>query len=181
MLYSHDKFLKPLTPNDNTIQILEDNGTLKYTLNPFSVVDLTVNVNLLNVKLKSGKTIPLEFSNIANAQLAFTALKLQLDRLTRKTPIFIDKDVENYVDDKLRNGTMVNTEYSLMLNTLDNDVNNIEGDINVIESDINIIETRLDSSTIDYLDLYLRLTDNDPNNDPTPAELGLSGFGLTGS
>lgn len=37
MSFSYDKFLRPLTDTDTNIQILDNNGHIVHTVNPFSI------------------------------------------------------------------------------------------------------------------------------------------------
>ena len=61
MPYIYNNFLKPLTPSDRLIQILDSDGVVKYILNPFSILNTQVNNNILRFSLKNDKIIILYF------------------------------------------------------------------------------------------------------------------------
>ena len=42
MSYSYDKFLRPITTTDKNIQIIDNTGIVKYTINPFSVINVMI-------------------------------------------------------------------------------------------------------------------------------------------
>ena len=63
MSYSWDKFLRPLATTDTNVQVLDNNGVVTYTINPFSVINVFVKNNLVNVSLKSGRVISIPFSS----------------------------------------------------------------------------------------------------------------------
>ena len=97
MGYSWDKFLKPLSTTDTNIQIMDNDGVVKYTLNPYAILNVLVNNNLLKINLKSGSLISIPFSTTNESKLAITKIKELIDDLTIKTPNFLTKDVKNYV------------------------------------------------------------------------------------
>jgi hypothetical protein len=98
MSYSYDRFLRPITSTDRNIQVLDNTGIIKYTINPFSVVDSMVSNNLLKINSKSGKVITINFSTSNEAKLALPRLQSQIDILKQKTPLVIDKEIKNYID-----------------------------------------------------------------------------------
>lgn len=97
MTYNVNYFLRPLGAGDRNIQILDSTGVIKYTVNPFSIVNTMVNNNLVKINLKNDKIIFLNFYNSNEAKSAITQLQTQIDTLTQNTPIVIAKDVENYI------------------------------------------------------------------------------------
>jgi len=98
MSYSYDRFLRPITSTDRNIQILDNTGIIKYTINPFSIVDSMVSNNLLKINLKGARIITINFSTSNEAKLALPRLQAQIDTLTQKTPLVIDKEIKNYID-----------------------------------------------------------------------------------
>ena len=102
--FSYSTFLRPITESDRSIKIMGVDLIVKYTIDPFYVLNSSVSNNLLKVSLKSNKSITLEFSTSNESKLALIRLKEQIDILTEKTPLIIDKNVENYIDSKVFSG-----------------------------------------------------------------------------
>lgn len=98
MNFSLDKFLRPLSDTDRSIQIYSVQDILKYTINPFSVTRTNVSNNLVNVNLKYNKVISLDFRTHNEAKAALIKLQEQLDTLRKKVPYAIDKQIQNYVN-----------------------------------------------------------------------------------
>jgi hypothetical protein len=107
--YSYDTFLRPLTASDRNIKILTRDLIVKYTIDPFNVINTRVIANIIRISLKSLKSIDLEFSTSNESKIALTRLQEQIDILTTKTSFLIDRDVQNYVtnviDTLTTNGT----------------------------------------------------------------------------
>jgi hypothetical protein len=97
MSFSYDKFLRPITSSDRYIQILDNTGKVEYTINSFSILNVFVNNNLLKINLKSGRAIEIPFISQNESKLAISRIQEQIDILTQKIPINIEKDVENYI------------------------------------------------------------------------------------
>lgn len=105
MAYSYDKFLRPISSSDVNIQILDNDGKIVYTINPFSISTSIVLNNLLKINLKGEKVILIPFSTTNEAKLAISKFESGVNILTRKTPVIVDKQIENYVYSKVNNGT----------------------------------------------------------------------------
>jgi hypothetical protein len=90
MVYKWDSFLKPIAEGDTVIQILDNNGLVKYSIDPFSVINTFINNNIIKVNIK-GDVILINFSNNNEAKLALPRLQQQIDLLKNKVPNFIDK------------------------------------------------------------------------------------------
>jgi hypothetical protein len=99
MIYSYDKFLRPVTLSDRNIKILDDNGDINYTIDPFAITNIAAINNILRISLKSLKVILLNFSTRNEARIAVGILQTQIDSLTNNVPILIDKDIQNYIHD----------------------------------------------------------------------------------
>lgn len=97
MSYSYDKFLKPLTSTDVNIQILDNGGVIKFTIEPFSVINTMVNNNLLKVNV-TNRIIQIPFSSITESKLALERFQLQLDDLRNRTNNLTNLEIKNYVD-----------------------------------------------------------------------------------
>lgn len=97
MIYNYNNFLRPITESDKSIKILDDSNDIKYTLDPFVITNISVISNILRINLKSLKVILLSFSTKNEAQIALTRLQQQIDILTTKVPLLIDKDIQNYI------------------------------------------------------------------------------------
>ncbi len=105
MSYSWDKFIKPVTSTDTNVQIIDNLGKVNFTINPFAVVNVFVNNNLVKVSLRSGRTISIPFSSIRESKLALPRIKQAFDSITQKTPLFIQKDIKNYINSVVSSGT----------------------------------------------------------------------------
>jgi hypothetical protein len=101
MIYSPDKFLRPLTSSDRNIQILDDNGVITYTINPFAIIKLFSLNNLVQIDLRGGKMIKLPFQSDLDAKNALFTFQQMVYTLTLKIPFNISKDSENYIEGKL--------------------------------------------------------------------------------
>lgn len=97
MSYTYDTFLKPITTTDRNIQILDTDGNVKYTLNPFSIINVMASNNILRISIKSGRVILVGFSSSNETRLALPRIQEQIDTLTQKVPYNIDKSIENYI------------------------------------------------------------------------------------
>jgi hypothetical protein len=97
MSYSYDKFLRPITTSDKSIKILDNTNDIKYTIDPFVITNIAAINNILRISLRSLKVILLDFSTKNEAKIALTRLQQQIDTLTTKVPILIDKDIQNYI------------------------------------------------------------------------------------
>lgn len=98
MPYIYNNFLKPITQSDRLIQILDSDGVVKYILNPFSILNTQVNNNIVRLSLKNDKIIILDFYSSDEAKSAIVSLQQQIDTLTQKIPLRIEKETENFVE-----------------------------------------------------------------------------------
>ena len=101
MSYSYNKFLRPLATTDRNILIQDNSLILKYTIDPFSVLNVLANNNLLKINLRGGRLIMIAFSTANEARQALFSFKQRQDILTEKVPLFIDKKIENYVANEI--------------------------------------------------------------------------------
>ena len=99
MSYSWDKFLKPLSDTDTNIQILDNNNVVTHTINPFVILNVLINNNLIKVSLKSGRVITIPFSTLNESKLALPRIKQYIDTLNKKVPLFVNNELKNYVND----------------------------------------------------------------------------------
>ena len=99
MAYNINNFVKVVSKGDRNLQIVDSNGTVKYSINPYHVLNVLQNNNLLKINLKSGRFITLDFSNSTEAIESVLTLQNKIDELVTVTPFTIDKDVENWVED----------------------------------------------------------------------------------
>ena len=102
MNYNYDylNFLRPLMPGIRNLQILDSEGVIKYTINPFFIINTIVSNNLVKINLKNDKLIILDFQNSIESKSAIEQLQGQIDELTNNTPIVIDKNIANYLEHK---------------------------------------------------------------------------------
>ena len=97
MPYSYSTFLRPLSPTDVNIIILDTSGVVQYTISSFSIVSVKTYNNLLRISVRGLNDILLEFSNPTEARMSLQLLQSHLDILKQKDPLFVDKQIENYV------------------------------------------------------------------------------------
>ena len=97
MSYSWDKFLKPLSATDTNIQVQDDKGIVTHTINPYAVLNVLINNNIIKVSIKSGKVITIPFSTMNESKMALPRIKQLIDSLNRKTPLFVNNELKNYV------------------------------------------------------------------------------------
>lgn len=102
--YSYNTFLRPISDNDRNIKIIGIDLVIKYTIDPFKILNTSIYGNILKINLKSNKVIILEFSTSNESKLAILRLKEQIDILSEKTPLTIDKSINNYIDSKMFSG-----------------------------------------------------------------------------
>lgn len=97
MSYSYDRFLRPLTESDKSIKILDNSNIVKYTIDPFAIINLLVSNNIIRINLRSQKFILIDFNSKNEAILGLSRLQQQVDFLTNKVPTQVDKEVVKYV------------------------------------------------------------------------------------
>jgi hypothetical protein len=91
MSYSYDKFLKPLSSTDRNVLIKDNSGVVKYSIDPFSVINVLSNNNLLKINLKGSRLIMIAFSTASESREALRLIQERLDILREKVPLFVDK------------------------------------------------------------------------------------------
>ena len=96
MAYNIDNFVKL---GERNLQIIDSSGTAKYSINPYQILNILQNNNLLKINLKSGKLITLDFQSSTEALQSVLTLQGIIDELVTITPFTIDKAVENWVED----------------------------------------------------------------------------------
>jgi len=107
MIYSWDKFLKPVSENNVNIQIMNNSGVVTQTINPSSILNVMVNNNLLKISLKSSRVIIIPFSTINESKLALPRIKQLIDDINKKTgKKYLDKLSKSfYYQSDIPNGT----------------------------------------------------------------------------
>lgn len=101
MAFSDINFLRPYNDGDRVVQIYDDKGTLLYTINPYSITNTQVHNNLININIKSGRVVTLDFLNHQISKNALELLQGRLDSLREIPPINPNKEIGNYVEEKL--------------------------------------------------------------------------------
>jgi len=96
MAYNINNFVKI---GERNLQIIDNSGTVKYSINPYQILNILQNNNLLKINLKSGKLIILDFKSSTEALESVLTLQGIIDDLVSITPFTIDKAVENWVED----------------------------------------------------------------------------------
>jgi len=99
--FNYQNFLRPLMPGIRNIQIIDISGNIKYTVNPFFVINTLVINNLVKINLKNDKVIILDFMNSTQAKSALFEIQTQIESLISKTPFLIEKNIENYIESKI--------------------------------------------------------------------------------
>ena len=99
-MYSYDKYLRTLSPTDSNIQIMNNDGIIIWTIEPYNVLNTMVNNNLLKINLVN-RVIILTFSSNNEALLALTRFQEYLDELKSRDPLLIDKKLENILNSRL--------------------------------------------------------------------------------
>ena len=89
MSYSYDRYIKPLAPTDTNLHIVDNDNIIKYTLNPFSILNVLVSNNTIKISVKSGRVNIIPFTTINETKLALPKINTAIDSLTSKSPIFI--------------------------------------------------------------------------------------------
>jgi hypothetical protein len=96
--YTYDTFLNQYTDTDSTLQIVDTDGVVKFTINPYSILTTMITNNLVTFKIKSGRLISIPFSTMNESKMALILAEERIQLLINKTPNFIDKQVEKYVE-----------------------------------------------------------------------------------
>lgn len=95
-------FVNPVTPEDNTIQIKDRFGRIRYSLAPQQVTAVFVSGNLIKIKKKgTNDIILLDFRSSDEAKLALVELQLQIDAGRNNPPIKVDPTLAAYIDSKV--------------------------------------------------------------------------------
>lgn len=102
--YTYNTFLNQYTDTDSTLQIVDTDGVIKFTINPYSILTTMISNNLLTFKIKSGRLISIPFSTMNESKIALILAEERIQLLINKTPNFIDKQVEKYVEVNVGSG-----------------------------------------------------------------------------
>ena len=97
MIYSWDKFLRPLATTDTNIQIMNNSGVVTQTINPYAVINILIHNNTIRIGMKSGQIVIITFSNMNESKLALPRIKQMVDSLQKKKPLFINNEIKNFV------------------------------------------------------------------------------------
>ena len=97
MSFSYDNFIRPLTSSDRVLKIYGDDGIVVYSINPFSVKSISVYANNIRINLHTDRLITINFSSNNEAKMAIGKLRTALDVLQNKEPLFISKEIQEYV------------------------------------------------------------------------------------
>lgn len=95
--YTYDTFLNQYTDTDSTLQIVDTDGVVKFTINPYSILTTMISNNLVTFKIKSGRLISIPFSTMNESKMSLILVEERIQLLINKIPNFIDKQVEKYV------------------------------------------------------------------------------------
>ena len=98
--YTYNTFLNQYTDTDSTLQIVDTDGVIKFTINPYSILTTMISNNLLTFKIKSGRLISIPFSTMNESKIALILAEERIQLLINKTPNFIDKQVKKNVKNK---------------------------------------------------------------------------------
>ena len=128
MSYSLKRFLKPLNGSEKTIKIYDDRNFPVHTINPFSVLRIFVSNNNLSIALSGNRTIVLDFPNNEECKISLAKLQTYIDRLKQNTPVVIDKDKANYIEQAILGAPGLN---SLNGSTASSQTIAVYGDANI--------------------------------------------------
>ena len=109
MSYSLQRFLKPLKGSEKTIKIYDDRNFPVHTINPFSVLRIFVSNNNLSIALAGNRMIVLDFVNSEECKVALAKLQTYIDRLKQNTPVVIDKEKANYIEQAILSAPGLNS------------------------------------------------------------------------
>lgn len=109
MSYSLKRFLKPLNGSEKTIKIYDDRNFPVHTINPFAVLRIFVSNNNLSVALAGNRMIVLDFANNEDCKLSLAKLQTYIDRLKQNTPVVIDKEKANYIEQAILSAPGLNS------------------------------------------------------------------------
>ena len=109
MSYSLQRFLKPLKGSEKTIKIYDDRNFPVHTINPFSVLRIFVSNNNLSIALAGNRMIVLDFVNSEECKVALAKLQTYIDRLKQNTPVIIDKQQENFIEQAILSAPGLNS------------------------------------------------------------------------
>lgn len=96
MAYSVSTFLRPLSSTDKILQIIDNNGVVKYSINPFTIKHTITRGNVIYMSLNSDREILLDFRSQSESRQALVLLETRLEDLRNKVPNYIDRIVEEY-------------------------------------------------------------------------------------
>jgi hypothetical protein len=94
--YTYDTFLNQYTDTDSNLQIVDTDGSIKFAINPYSILTTMISNNLLTFKIKSGRLISIPFSTMNESKIALISAEERIQLLINKTPNFIDKQIAKY-------------------------------------------------------------------------------------
>ncbi len=115
MAYNLDNFVGFVSAGDNLLKIYDSNNILKHSVNPFSIV-ASVRNNILIISTRN-KNIELDFLTNNEARLALLKIQEKIEILKDKTPLFVDKEISNYVSEfnTVEVSDIITTNYTLTL------------------------------------------------------------------
>lgn len=97
MPYKLDNFLVPISSSDMLLKINNSDGIVKHIINVYSITSIRCINNIIKIVSKL-KTIDLDFSSTNESKLALSKLQSQIDLLKSKPPLYIDKEIINYLN-----------------------------------------------------------------------------------
>jgi hypothetical protein len=133
-MYSISNFLKPLGVGERSVQIQDPNFNLIWTLNPFTIRNTFITGNLIEISLYSGNKIVLDFSTTNESKQALSLLQGRIDVLRNQTPIYIDKAIEEYVNNISASGILYDPSGTLTASNVQDALDQVEYQINSISA-----------------------------------------------
>jgi len=94
--FSSSTFLNGLSSTDKIIKIYDESLVVKWTINPFTIRNISISNNLIKLNLYSDRVITLDFNSPNDAKQALPKLKSQVDQLMNRRPLRIDKAVDEF-------------------------------------------------------------------------------------
>ncbi len=187
MIYNYNTFLRPITESDRNIKILDDSSNVKFTIEPFSISNVSVFNNILKIELKSTKVIFINFSTPNECKEALKLIQIQIDILTDKVPLLIDKDIRKYVDSKFTPIDSIDQDYIIDAigynpESDDNKVNDFSLINSILYPTTNAVSTYVTASINSLsqsISENLQLKQNLPTGFITGLELSINAFDNT--
>jgi len=100
--YKIKYFVIPVSIGDHFINIRDNRGEIRHTIDPESITIMFIKLNTINIRTKLNSVIVLDFTSEAEAKLALLELQQQIDIINNKHEA--DEEKENELIEKIDKG-----------------------------------------------------------------------------